>query len=382
MNSKTEALEMAPKQKNLNIRLILKLSITFILLYFFLVGVSALSGGLKMLGSGFAKTLFDLGGKPFIGLMSGMLATVLFQSSSVTTSIIVGLVSAGTISVTGAIPMIMGANIGTSVTNTLVSLGYMNDKVSFKKAFAAATVHDFFNLIAVTLLLPLELATGIIQKVSVYLTTLFYGNISGVTYKSPIKAAIKPPVKMLKTTLSDLFPNIAAYIMIITAGIIIVTALTLIVKNMKSLVTNNQDSVINKLLSKNPLISIIFGIVITISVQSSSITTSLLVPMAGAGVLTLESIFPVTIGANIGTTATALLAAMTGNAAGLTIALVHFVFNIIATLLLFPSRKIRRIPLLLATKLSELVERSKLYGLGYIGLVFFIIPLVLVYLNQ
>ena len=88
---------------------------------------------------------------PFVGLMAGMLATVLFQSSSVTTSIIVGLVSAGSVSITGAIPMIMGANIGTSVTNTLVSLGYMNDTKSFKRAFAAATVHDFFNLISVTI---------------------------------------------------------------------------------------------------------------------------------------------------------------------------------------------------------------------------------------
>ena len=81
-----------------------------------------------MMGSDFAKTLFDLGEQPFIGLMAGMLATVLFQSSSVTTSIIVGLVSAGTISIGGAVPLIMGANLGTSVTNTLVSLGYLNDR--------------------------------------------------------------------------------------------------------------------------------------------------------------------------------------------------------------------------------------------------------------
>ena len=81
-----------------------------------------------MMGTGFAPSLFELTGKPFISLMAGMLATVLFQSSSVTTSIIVGLVSAGTISISNAIPMIMGANLGTSVTNTLVSLGYLNDR--------------------------------------------------------------------------------------------------------------------------------------------------------------------------------------------------------------------------------------------------------------
>ena len=377
---KTDNKVMNLKKDNLHI--VGRLFITFTLLYFFLVGVSALSGGLKMLGSDFAKTLFDLGGRPFVGLMAGMLATVLFQSSSVTTSIIVGLVSAGTISVSGAVPMIMGANIGTSVTNTLVSLGYMNDIKSFKRAFSAATVHDFFNLISVTIILPIELATGFIQKLSVYFTTMIYGNLSGVTYKSPIKAMIKPPVKALKSGLLDLFPNFAAFLMILTAGAIIITALTLIVKNMKTIITGNQDSVINRLLSKNPLVSIFFGIVITISVQSSSITTSLLVPMAGAGVLSLPAIFPVTIGANIGTTATAMLAALTGNAAGLTIAFVHFFFNIIGTLLLFPMPSIRNIPIRCAEKLASLVEKSKLYGIAYVGLVFFVIPLCLVLMNK
>ena len=217
---------------------------------------------------------------------------------------------------------------------------------------------------------------------SVYLTTMIYGNLSGVTYKSPIKAMIKPPVKALKSGLLDLFPNFAAFLMILTAGAIIITALTLIVKNMKTIITGNQDSVINRLLSKNPLVSIFFGIVITISVQSSSITTSLLVPMAGAGVLSLPAIFPVTIGANIGTTATAMLAALTGNAACLTIAFVHFFFNIIGTLLLFPMPSIRNIPIRCAEKLASLVEKSKLYGIAYVALVFFVIPLTLVLLNK
>ena len=210
----------------------------------------------------------------------------------------------------------MGANLGTSVTNTLVSLGYLNDKASFKRAFAAATVHDFFNIISVAVLLPLELATGFIQKMATILSSVLYGSSSGIAYKSPIKAAIKPPVKVLKTALVDLSADLAPALMIIAAGIIIISALTLIVKNMKVLVESNKSGIIDKVLTKNAIFSILFGVFVTISVQSSSITTSLLVPMAGAGVLTLEAIYPVTIGANIGTTATALLASMTGNIAG------------------------------------------------------------------
>jgi len=385
MNSKVETLpkDAIAKPEHLTGAYLLgKLSLTLILLYFFLVGVSALSGGLKMMGSDFAKTLFDLSGQPFVGLMAGMLATVLFQSSSVTTSIIVGLVSASTISIEGAVPLIMGANLGTSVTNTLVSLGYLNDKASFKRAFAAATVHDFFNIITVAVLLPLELLTGFIQKSATSLSSILYGTSTGVAYKSPIKAAIKPPVKVLKSALLEISGDLAPALMIIAAGIIIISALTLIVKNMKVLVESNKSGIIDKVLTKNAIFSILFGVFVTISVQSSSITTSLLVPMAGAGVLTLEAIYPVTIGANIGTTATALLASMTGNVAGLTIALVHLIFNVMGMVLLFPIPTLRELPLKCSRYLAELVEKSKFYGIAYIAIIFFLLPLTLVILNR
>ena len=385
MNSKVETLpkenEML-KNKGQIIYLIGKISLTVILLYFFLVGVSSLENGLKMMGSDFAKTLFDLTGAPFVGLMAGMLATVLFQSSSVTTSIIVGLVSAGTVSIEAAIPLVMGANLGTSVTNTLVSLGYINHKESFKRAFAAATVHDFFNIITVIVLLPLELATGFIQKTATALSSLLYGTNTGIAYKSPIKAMIKPPVAFLKSNFEQISGDLAPALMIIAAGIIIIAALTLIVKNMKVLIESNKSGIIDKVLTKNAVFSIVFGILVTISVQSSSITTSLLVPMAGAGVLTLEAVYPVTIGANIGTTATALIASMTGNIAGLTIALVHLIFNVLGMILLFPVPALRELPLNCSRYLAKMVDRSKLYGIAYIAIVFFIIPLTLVLLNR
>jgi sodium-dependent phosphate cotransporter len=363
------------------IDLIKRVITVMLLLYLFLIGVKCLSGGLKMMGGDFAKTLFDLSGQPFISLMAGMLATVLFQSSSVTTAIIVGLVSAGTLSIGGAVPMIMGANLGTSVTNTLVSLGYMKDTANFKKAFAAATVHDFFNILSVLILLPLELATGFIEKSATYLSSIMYGSISGIKYSSPIKAAIKPPVKAIQSFTTDTFgSDVAGVVMMILAGIIIIAALGMIVKTMKVLVENNRGEIINRLLSKNAYGSIAFGAAMTVSVQSSSITTSLLIPMAGSGLLSMKAIYPITIGANIGTTATALLAALTGNAAGLSIALVHLLFNIFGTLIFFPIEKMRNIPIWCAEKLAESIERTKLIGFGYIGAVFFALPISMIYI--
>ena len=94
------------------------------LLYLFLVGVKMLEGGIKGLGSDTAGGLFDGITSPLAALFVGILATVLVQSSSVTTSTIVGLVATGVLPIETAVPMVMGANIGTTITNTIVSLAH------------------------------------------------------------------------------------------------------------------------------------------------------------------------------------------------------------------------------------------------------------------
>jgi sodium-dependent phosphate cotransporter len=368
-------------KKTQGMDLVQRIVTVIILLFLFLVGVKCLSGGLKLMGGEFAKTLFDMSEAPLVSLMAGMLATVLFQSSSVTTSIIVGLVSAGTLSIGGAVPMIMGANLGTSVTNTLVSIGYINNTKNFKKAFAAATVHDFFNILSVLILLPIELATGFIEKSAVYVSSLLYGSVSGLKYSSPIKALIKPPVKMIKSLTIETFgADMAGVVMMILAGVIIIVSLGMIVKTMKVLVELHRGEIIDKLLTKNSYASLLVGIIITVSVQSSSITTSLLIPMAGSGLLSMNAIYPITVGANIGTTATALLAAMTGNMAGLSIALVHLFFNLLGTMIFFPVVRMRQIPIKCAELLSETIEKTKLIGFGYVGAVFFALPISLIFI--
>lgn len=366
---------------NLSKNDILDATIRFIfiitLLYVFLVGVSVLGGSFKLMGGGFAKGLLNVTANPFLGLFSGMFATVLFQSSSVTTSIIVGLVASSTLPLGGAIPMIMGANLGTSVTNTLVSLGYLKNQKHFRDAFAAATVHDIFNILTVIVLLPLEMMTGFLEKSAQYMATALYGGTSALTFKSPIKAAIKPASKGIKNFVVNTLEfngSIAGIILAIVAAALIIFALSFIVKTMKTVVESNKGQIIENLLSKNGYIAIVFGTFMTIAVQSSSITTSLLVPMAGAGVLTLESILPVTIGANIGTTTTALLASLTGNVAGLAIALVHFLFNIIGLLLWYVNPSLRKVPIALCNKLANLTLKNRVHGVGYIAVVFFVVP--------
>ncbi len=357
----------------------LRILTAILLLYFFLVGVKSLSEGLKMMGDGFARTLFEVTGNPMTSLMTGMLATVLFQSSSVTTSIIVGLVSAGTITVGGAIPMIMGANLGTSVTNTLVSLGYVKNKDNFKRAFAAATVHDFFNILTVLILLPLELSTGFIEKISVGMAEMLFGVSASGNFSSPVKAAIKPLVGFFKHQSEALVGESAGFMMLVIAAVVIVLALSMIVKVMGAFVAEQETHVLDKIFKKNAYASMVLGIVATIAAQSSSITTALLIPLAGSGMLTVHSVYPVTVGANIGTTATALLAAMTGNMAGLAIAFVHLNFNLLGTLIFFVPPYMRKLPIQCAEILASSIERTKFVGLGYVGVVFFVLPLSMIY---
>ena len=149
-----------------NLQTLFKIIGVLLCLYLFLVGIKGLSSGIKHMGGDFAKNIMTTTSDPFLALFIGILATTLFQSSSTTTSIIVGMVSGGAVSLSGAIPMIMGANIGTTVTNTIVSIGHINRGSEFKRAFAASTVHDFFNMMSVMILFPLEIMFGFLEKLA------------------------------------------------------------------------------------------------------------------------------------------------------------------------------------------------------------------------
>ena len=281
------------------------------LLFLFLVAVNGLGAGFKALGEDLLDSFFRATDNPFVGLMVGILATTLVQSSSVTTASIVGLVAApeNPLPVANAIPMIMGANIGTTVTNTVASLAHMTRREEFRRAFSVATCHDFFNYLAVFVLLPLELWTGFLGRSAAALTEQLAG-FGGADFDSPIKAAIKAGSHPIEWVGSAVAPTEfwSGVLQIVLSGLLIFGSLTAIVAVMRSAMKSRVEALVSKALGKNAVVAMAVGMVATVMVQSSSITTSLLVPLAGAGVLTLPQAFPVTLGANIGTTVTALLA--------------------------------------------------------------------------
>ena len=316
---------------------------------------------------------------PILGLFIGMLSTALVQSSSTTTSIIVGMVAAGTVSIEGAIPMVMGANIGTTVTNMLVSIGHIGNKEEFKKAFAAATVHDFFNIMTVIVLLPFEIAFGFLSTSAKWLCSMFSGGLSVQSFKSPLKIITKPVVNFIL----DIIDKNAA-ISIILAIVFLIIALLYLTKILKFLFLQKSEGVLyNFVISKKSsgLVAMVIGAMITAVIQSSSVTTSLMVPFAVAGLATIEQIFPFCLGANVGTTVTAVLAALsTGNFAALTVAFAHFLFNILGILLIYPIKAIRVIPIKRAKWLGELTMKNRAYAVGYILIFFFALPLTILFI--
>ena len=363
---------------------ILKTIAIFAILYLFLVSIGMIGSAFKGMGKEFAVQLIQSNAGPLIGLFIGILATSIIQSSSTTTSLVVGMVAAGTfgddfrIAVAAAVPYIMGANIGTSITNLIVSLGYIVNKNEFRRAFSASIVHDFFNVFSVLILFPMEIAFGLISKSASWLAELLVGSES-FSFNSPIKLITDPAVAWVKELFKQQEIINYNWLLLIVAFLLLFLSLRYLSKLIRSLVIHKLEAFFDSHIFKTAGRAMLFGVFITILVQSSSITTSLVVPLAGAGILRLEQIFPYTLGANIGTTITALLASLvSGTIAPLAVAFSHLIFNIFGIAIIWPIERVRNIPIITAKWFTEIAIQNKIYPIIYILVVFFIVPLTLI----
>lgn len=350
--------------------------------YLLLVSISLLSLACKSFGSGFADALIHMTNNPFMGLFIGILATSIIHSSSTTTAITVGMVASGVLTVQNAVPIIMGSNIGTTVTNITVSLAHITRKEEFKRAFAGALMHDIFNIMAVLILFPLELATGILQKTASIMANYTFGHGSFAMI-NPIKPLTSPVALFCKKCLIDFFgiPLYPACIMLlIIALLLLFFSLFNISRIARRMMKNKTEFLIDKALVKAGWIGIVFGLIITAIIQSSAITTSTLIPLIAAGILSLEAAFPITLGANLGTTVTALMASLTGNVAGVTIAFVHLLFNFFGIMIIYPFPAIRNIPISLARYMGRKATEHRKTAVALIFAFFYIIPGLLAWL--
>jgi sodium-dependent phosphate cotransporter len=368
-----------PRQQDIATQILSWVTIAF-LIYLILLAVAMIGSGFKWASGGKegAEQLFAFATNPFMGLIMGTMATALVQSSSTVTSVIVGLVAGG-LPVATAIPMIMGANIGTTITNTLVSLGHIRSKEEFRRAFSAATVHDFFNLLGVVIFLPLEMAFGFLEKISLFIANLVYGgeslSMSGFNFIKPIT---KPVIGMFKDIFGSLPEPFGGVTLVILGILVIFAAITLLGKLLRQVMVGRAKRVLHTAIGRGPVTGIASGTAVTVLVQSSSTTTSLIVPLAGTGIFKIREIYPFTLGANIGTCITSLLAAtaISGPAAifALQIALVHLIYNTLGVVVIYGIKFLRELPILGAETLAKVATEQKAIAVAYVLGVFFVLP--------
>ena len=357
----------------------------------FLGAIHGLGEGFQGLGAGLLDRFFEASRNPFVGLLIGMLATTLVQSSSVTSSLIVGLVAApeSPLPFESAIPMVMGANVGTTVTNTFAALGHLGNRDELRRAFSVATCHDMFNLLAVVVLLPVELATGALARASGLIADLFGGFAGfGFDYVSPLKTFIQlvpAPIEWAAARITA-SGQAAAAILVVASAALLVAALGLLVRTLKGLASGRAEASVHRILGRSAVAAMAVGAVATVLVQSSSVTTSMLIPLAGAGLLLLDDAFPVTLGANVGTTVTAFLAALAVSGPnshwGFQLAVVHLLFNLVGIGFIYPVRRIREIPLAAARRLARLAVRNRAAAVAYVLGVFYGLPALFVVISR
>jgi sodium-dependent phosphate cotransporter len=327
-----------------------KIILFTISLYLFILSIQLMGTSFKLMGEGFAETLLSATSNPVAGLLIGILTTSIIQSSSTTTSIAVGFVAGGVLTLRGAIPIVMGANIGTTITSAIVSLGHITRKGEFQRAFGAAIVHEFFNVLAVIILFPLEMTTHLLEKSAAALSNAFIG-IGGIEFLSPLKLITEPVTDLIEKTIP-----IPAFLLL-GAIALLFFSLVKMVQTMRSLLLVRFELFLDRYLFKNDITAFLLAVIVTATIQSSSITTSLVIPLAGAGLLTVRKIFPYTLGANVGTTITAMLASFaTLNPIALTLAFVHLLFNLFGIIIIYPFKKI---PIWLAETSARIAAESR-----------------------
>jgi sodium-dependent phosphate cotransporter len=354
----------------------LKLFTIIFSLFIFLFAIQLMSGSLAVIGKDFAKEIVYATSNPFIGLFIGLLATAILQSSSTTTSMTVAAVAVGAISLQGAIPIIMGANLGTTITSTIVSLSFVTKSKEFEKAFAAGTVHDFFNIFIIVILFPLEYYYGLLSSVSSYISSLIQTeSSSSIGSQLFINNLFDGAQRFLISTIGVATTLIIAVILII--GIV-----KIISNLLYDQMIGNSRIRFKSIIFNTRLRSFGWGFLFTSIIQSSSLTSSLIVPLVATNKIHLTRAFQFVLGANLGTTITAIIAALFKSEAAVSLAIAHFMFNFIGVSLFVFIPFLSKLPTYFATSLAKLAVKYRWTAFVYILVVFFLLPFTLIYFSN
>ncbi len=367
-----------PQPRKNNLKTVLYIIATLVL---FVFALDLMVSSLQHIGKSAAETIIQATSNPFTALFIGLLITAMIQSSSTTTALVVALVASGSITIESAIPIIMGANVGTTITSTIVSLGFINKKKEFRRAASAGTYDGFFNILIVVILFPLEYYYGFLSGISQWIATYFFHPASAVPVANSFsqKWYIFGPVV---EWLVNIIPS--GFLLATFSFILLFTSILVFRKLISGLLLASSPERFSRFFFKNAWKSFFWGTITTAAIRSSTITTSVVVPIVAQRIVSLRKAAPFILGANIGTTITAFIAAFfnVNTAGAISIAISHFLFNLIGVLIFYPIPLLRKIPIEMANWLGKLTLKYRLAVFVYILMIFFFIPFSLIYLNK
>lgn len=356
-----------------------------------IIGINLILDGVYGFGTFSTTQMYQVAKDPLIGVLIGILATALVQSSTTTTTLTVTAVGTGIVSVPVAIPIILGANIGTTITAMLVAFSYMGERREFKRAFTVAAMHVWFNVLVILFLFVVELLFHPFRTISGAIATEITLTTGGSLPTSDVMTRLfDPPTQLLG--MNGLIgsignPSISAIVCLVVGTAFILFAVRAMSSQIRTItaatVTSIMDKVINPENSPKATIlsnfwSFILGVLFTLMVTASSVTVASMQPVAVSGVVKQKPLLGVILGANVGTTVTAMFAtfAIVSDQGEFAIqaALIHLIVNLTGALLVLCIPQLANVIIHLAEKTANLTARSYSITLATIGTLYILVP--------
>lgn len=371
-------------------------------IFFFIASLEGVKNGFKLIFAEWQTSILTMvtsDTAAITGLAVGMLCTALVQSSSAvvagTMVSMAGMVAAGlplTDAVRFGVPMVFGANIGTTITNTIVAFGVERGMTmdEFKDTIPGVIVDDVYEALTITIFFTLELTTGFLSKLVLWLGH-FYQNVLQLEgffssfENSIVDILVKEPIIVpMKALLVDTVgPKAAGVLMFVIWFAVIILSMSMITKGLERMIELEWEDKV-KAAFEQPARGWFTGFMITLIVGSSSIGTSLVIPFLATKVVNLKKAYPYLVGCNMATAVdfSQIYGYMAGGLTGMVLGSAHILLNIIAMIIWFIS-PLRVVPIAIAEWLGDKITHNQNAAFALlvwvVGL-FFVVPIIVIYL--
>ncbi|MBL7168675.1 hypothetical protein ISS40_08365 [Candidatus Bathyarchaeota archaeon] len=373
-------------------------------IFLFICSLEGVKSGFKLIFAEWQAGILgmiDANTAPMTGLAIGILGTALVQSSSaVVAATMVSMASmvSGGLSMESAmrfgVPMVLGANIGTTITNTIVIFGIKRGMTmrEFGDTIPGVIVDDVYEALTIGIFFAVEMTTGFLSNITLRLGDFFsevlnLENLFAAFDKTIIDIIVNAPiVKPLTNFMVNLLgPRIGGILLFVIWFAVIVFSMGLITKGLENLIELEWEDKVKAAFS-NPFRSFFTGFSITWLVGSSSIGTSLVVPFLATKVVDLRKAYPYLCGCNMATTVdlSQIYGYIAGGIVGLMLGSAHVLLNIMALTLWLVS-PLRFVPVMIAEKIGERIQENQNAGVLlalWVIFIFFVVPLAIIFLSR